>query len=298
MKYLKILILSALLLPSLSFAFESDLKYGSSGPEVTELQEFLTDKGYYSGPITGFFYSLTRSAVIKFQQANSISPAYGYFGPMTRSKANEIIQAENTNEETQEVQEQGKVTNASQDDAASTLQAQIDALLLQIQQLNTQVKEQTKSQQEMVGALKQDKAEKYVEYVPAKKSVLDITIQEYNHKGSNHLPVFRAKLYNRGNKTISISGGKISIHNATSTLDSLGNIEGTGLILQKPERTMTFDQDIMIPGGGEGMIQFLVSIHVGYMNKGEILYVTLDSLRTDADEFMNSFPVRGITYEL
>lgn len=296
MKYIKYLILSAFIAPSLSLAaFNSDLKYGSSGPEVTELQEFLTDKGYYSGPITGFFYSLTRSAVIKFQEANNISPAYGYFGPMTRAKANELMTVADTNEETQETQEKGNVTAPSQDDPMTTLQAQIDALLLQIQQL-TKAQEETKlvHQQEVA----KDNS-KYVELTVPKKSVLDIVIKEYNYKkGTDHLPVFQAKLYNRGNKTISISGGNISIHNATSTLNSIGYIEGMGInYYDKLERTMRFDKDIMIPAGSERMIEFMMDLNSAYLNKGEIVYITLDSLRTDADEILTSLPVKGVTYE-
>ena len=61
-----------LVLPLIAFAsFSRDLQYGSTGSDVTELQEFLTVQGNYSGPITGNFYSLTRQAVVKFQQANN-----------------------------------------------------------------------------------------------------------------------------------------------------------------------------------------------------------------------------------
>lgn len=150
MKYLKVTILFIFLLPCLSLAaFNVDLKYGSTGSEVTELQEFLTDRGYYFGPITGNFYSLTRSAVKKFQEVNDISPAYGYFGPLTRNKINEILSVEEAKEQTQEVQEKGSVSSSIKNDQATSLQKQIDTLLSQIQQLNTQVQNQTKIQEEV-----------------------------------------------------------------------------------------------------------------------------------------------------
>ena len=75
-----------------SASFEKDLYYGMLGnSQVKELQEFLTDQGLYSGPITGNFFSLTLSAVKKFQTAKSISPQFGYFGPLSRRKANAAI---------------------------------------------------------------------------------------------------------------------------------------------------------------------------------------------------------------
>lgn len=41
---------------------------GSSGANVTTVQRCLKQLGYYNGPVTGNFGSLTRNAVIKFQQ--------------------------------------------------------------------------------------------------------------------------------------------------------------------------------------------------------------------------------------
>lgn len=48
------------------------LRRGSSGTAVTQLQRTLTSRGYYSGPITGYFGRLTEEAVIRFQQANGL----------------------------------------------------------------------------------------------------------------------------------------------------------------------------------------------------------------------------------
>ena len=69
-------------------AFERDLTVGSRGSDVETLQNFLTQQGVYSGPITAYFGNLTRDGVKNFQDANSITPAVGYFGPKTRFAAN------------------------------------------------------------------------------------------------------------------------------------------------------------------------------------------------------------------
>jgi peptidoglycan hydrolase-like protein with peptidoglycan-binding domain len=102
-----------------SFQFERDLYFGlQNDSDVSRLQEFLTDKGYYSGPITGNFFTLTRAAVIKFQQANAISPAAGYFGPKSRAAANQIL---------------------SPVSPITDLQAMINALLAQVEDLQRQL---------------------------------------------------------------------------------------------------------------------------------------------------------------
>lgn len=81
------------LLPVVSHAatFETNLKYGAKGDEVTQIQEFLTDVGVYKGPITGNFYSLTLAGVKKFQALKGIVPVSGYWGSITRGVANNIL---------------------------------------------------------------------------------------------------------------------------------------------------------------------------------------------------------------
>src|SRR3989344_2348731 len=92
----KIILISLFLFPLSSYAsFGKDLYYGVwDDAEVQALQEFLADQGHYVGTATGNFFSLTLSAVKKFQTANRISPASGYFGPKTRAKANQILESE------------------------------------------------------------------------------------------------------------------------------------------------------------------------------------------------------------
>ncbi|MEH1949856.1 MAG: peptidoglycan-binding protein [Nostoc sp.] len=58
-------------------------KIGSNGPEVSSSQRCLKKLGYFNGPVTGKFASLTQNATIKFQQANRIS-ADGVVGISTQ----------------------------------------------------------------------------------------------------------------------------------------------------------------------------------------------------------------------
>lgn len=68
--------------------FTRDLTIGNTGADVTNLQKFLISKGHtIPAGATGYFGEQTRSALVKFQLAHSIAPAVGYFGPLTRAKA-------------------------------------------------------------------------------------------------------------------------------------------------------------------------------------------------------------------
>ena len=72
---------------SLSILYTADQKMGSSGPSATELQAFLGEQGYFnlpSGANLGYFGSVTKAALIKYQAAMGL-PATGYFGPMTKN---------------------------------------------------------------------------------------------------------------------------------------------------------------------------------------------------------------------
>jgi hypothetical protein len=69
--------------------FTMDLTIGSSGAEVTALQNWLISKGHsIPAGATGYFGAQTQAALAAFQAANGISPAAGYFGPITRAKVN------------------------------------------------------------------------------------------------------------------------------------------------------------------------------------------------------------------
>ncbi|MBI2639346.1 MAG: peptidoglycan-binding protein [Candidatus Sungbacteria bacterium] len=79
--------------PAGACSFTRDLTMGVRGDDVTCLQNYLTSTGHftYSGGATGYFGSITRSAVSAWQAANSVSPTAGYFGAISRAKYNSVV---------------------------------------------------------------------------------------------------------------------------------------------------------------------------------------------------------------
>lgn len=83
-----------------SFQLKSDLKEGSKGQEVTNLQKCLSKDSeiYPNGEISGYFEKTTKEAVIKFQEKYSdeilkpsgLSKGTGIVSKNTREKLNEI----------------------------------------------------------------------------------------------------------------------------------------------------------------------------------------------------------------
>jgi hypothetical protein len=75
----------------------SELQVGSRGADVTTLQTFLAGMPsiYPQGLITGYFGTLTRSAVMRFQATYGI-PTVGRVGPMTLAKINSMLSAGST----------------------------------------------------------------------------------------------------------------------------------------------------------------------------------------------------------
>ena len=74
-------------------------KIGSNGPEVTSSQRCLKKLGYFNGPVSGKFASLTQNAVIKFQQANRI-PADGVVGTNTQRALQRACQSRTSSKNT------------------------------------------------------------------------------------------------------------------------------------------------------------------------------------------------------
>ncbi|NEP45947.1 MAG: hypothetical protein F6K35_44780, partial [Okeania sp. SIO2H7] len=60
------------------------LSFGDSGPEVGLVQQRLQELRFYFGPINSFFDGNTQQAVLRFQQANRITPT-GQVGPTTKA---------------------------------------------------------------------------------------------------------------------------------------------------------------------------------------------------------------------
>lgn len=72
---------------SSSYKFLNPLKVGSSGTDVRELQKRLTKEGFFSGSVTGYYGSLTKAAVMKYQTKHGLTPL-GNVGPGTRKALN------------------------------------------------------------------------------------------------------------------------------------------------------------------------------------------------------------------
>jgi len=75
-------------------SFTQDLTVGSTGAQVTALQQMLVAQGHLvmpAGAAYGYFGNLTKTAVAKWQGASGVSPAAGYFGPVSRAKANSMV---------------------------------------------------------------------------------------------------------------------------------------------------------------------------------------------------------------
>ncbi len=85
--------------PAPAAAIVRALTVGSRGDDVTTLQTFLAkDKAVYpEGLVTGYFGPATQVAVKRFQEKHSIAKpgdaGYGFIGPKTRAKLNELAGA-------------------------------------------------------------------------------------------------------------------------------------------------------------------------------------------------------------
>ena len=73
------------------FPTNTNLKESSSGGEVTELQDLLTRKGWYTGKLDGEFAGKTNAAVLAYQKAYALTPD-GLAGPLTKGQ---LTKAEN-----------------------------------------------------------------------------------------------------------------------------------------------------------------------------------------------------------
>ncbi len=154
----KYLISLFLVFPFFVFAqtFDKDLYFGiQKDSDVTKLQEFLTEQGVYSGPISGNFFSLTLQGVKTFQTTQGISSTSGYFGPKSRAKANLILATQGVSS-TGVTDESGSPTPAvttppkTTTDTVLALMVQIQLLQQQLNALQTQQQTLQTIQQQQV----------------------------------------------------------------------------------------------------------------------------------------------------
>src|SRR3989338_3385678 len=84
---------------SVACTFSRNLTVGVSGDDVKCLQQHLNAAGYKvaesgagsPGNESMYFGSLTKAAVAKWQAAKGVSPAVGYFGPISQAKNNSLL---------------------------------------------------------------------------------------------------------------------------------------------------------------------------------------------------------------
>lgn len=74
-------------------SFTRSLTVGARGDDVTCLQNYLKGTGHftYAGGATGYFGGVSKTAVAAWQSANSVSPAAGYFGTLSRAKYDSMV---------------------------------------------------------------------------------------------------------------------------------------------------------------------------------------------------------------
>ena len=75
-------------------SINQDLSFGMKGnSQVMCLQEFLKNQGsgiYPEGIVNGNFFTLTKAAVVRFQEKYGIQGT-GFAGPITRAKINQLL---------------------------------------------------------------------------------------------------------------------------------------------------------------------------------------------------------------
>lgn len=84
-----------------TFIFSRNLFVGISGSDVSALQRFLITGSFLKiSTSTGYFGPLTKAALGAWQTSEGINPPVGFFGPISRTKINLIIQPAPTNTST------------------------------------------------------------------------------------------------------------------------------------------------------------------------------------------------------
>jgi hypothetical protein len=77
-----------------AYVFTRALTIGSQGADVTALQNYLIGAGFsIPAGATGYFGAQTQAAVAAWQTANGVTPAAGYFGPVSQAKYNALMAA-------------------------------------------------------------------------------------------------------------------------------------------------------------------------------------------------------------
>lgn len=111
-KYLTLFLSLSILVISFSSASAYAVsKYGSDSSEVSEIQQALSELGYYNGNIDGKFGTQTQNAVIAFQKDNNLNPD-GIVGDKTLSALGLISYTNNSRFTESEINLLAKIISA------------------------------------------------------------------------------------------------------------------------------------------------------------------------------------------
>ena len=99
-----------------SCQFERNLFPSLKGDDVKCLQTYLKQSGYFNGPITGYYGNLTKEAVRKWQKANNIFPAHGYFSLISRKFYLSLFSKQELADQSKQQKQQGLILPEVKDD--------------------------------------------------------------------------------------------------------------------------------------------------------------------------------------
>lgn len=263
----KLIIVALFLLPFVSSAsFDKNLSYGAKGDSVKELQEFLTDEGVYSAGITGNFYSLTRTGVVNFQKKYGISPTSGFWGMLSRTKANSILDL--TLDNSIEQSETGTVAPPviTEDDNAKLLQQLIDqtkALQLQNQSFQTIIANTTPINP--------------VVPVEAKEIIVTLSNTKFEN-GNNPKFTYEYRVSNKTDNTIIVQEADFTI------------TPGNGLVRGEGEKRI-LNIPLVIESGQSKVLTLQYSPIGQYKLNESMVEVTLTFLHTNPYAVIKGFPI-------
>ncbi len=76
---------------NITCTFDRDLYFGLTGSDIQCLQTYLSTTGHFTlGYTTNYFGPITRAAVSAWQTDNGVYPTHGYFGPISRTKYEQV----------------------------------------------------------------------------------------------------------------------------------------------------------------------------------------------------------------
>lgn len=243
-KYIAILSVVTLFSPFIASAsFDTNLKFGARGIDVTALQDLLANEDCLSVSPTGYFGFMTQRAVQCFQTKHEL-PSTGFFGPMSRGIANSIITQATTNANQAELNETGTTTMIS--DSQSQVKTQIQSILDQQQQIKDKIQDvankvtSTSSSNSQASAIPvvpvvQPRIEVKVThavfypdnaYVQPNKDIDSLTIQTANQNRADDNPAVNLEVYVFQSQT-SDASRDINLHIDSDTPNGFMNPNGS-----------------------------------------------------------------------